>query len=260
MKLTYLTKAVAALALILAPMAGPAGAAGPTGSVPAGVSTADASFQRLLGGQEQLRGSRLLTARDLEASLDQSYASGMNDLFNQVAGNAKLASESKGTKGDVQGLKAFEDLAQVHEATLNKEADANDDFMGRIQSGDVLIDARLVAGWPVRDQQAFKAFLSPKAVGSYPSLSKLTAIPQEPQRLALAGPTATQCSAAIPCIAPCYAQQWTACVNCIMQATAKAKTAWAQYQSCKGGAGKPKWMPLKVWQAGCLTKFIAVLA
>ena len=257
MKLTYLTKAVAALALILAPMAGPAEAAS---SGPAGIPTAEASFQRLQGGFEQLRSLRTLTARDLEAPLDQTYASGMNDLFNQVAGNAKLASESKGAKGDVQGLKVFEDLAQTHEASLNREEQANDEFMARVQAGDVLIDAKLVATWPARDQQAFKAFLSPRGVGSYPSLAKVAAIPMEPQRLALVGPTATQCSAAAPCIAPCYAQQWTACVNCIMQATAKAKAAWAQYQSCKGGAGKPRWMPLKIWQAGCLTKFIAVLA
>lgn len=254
MKLINIAKVAAALSLALAPMA----VAAPD-ALQGRDRELNGQLEQITSAGEQLRSTRLLTARDFEVSPDQAYASGMYDIFIETAGNAKLASDSKGARGDVQGLRLFEDLAEVHEATLGREVGNNDDFMARIRSGEVLIDPKYVATWSPRDRAGFKAFLSPSAVRAYPSLVSVTPAAM-PQAFAASELTGQACSVALPCITPCINKNWAACAACIGKAIPTAKAAYSKFLSCWNGAGKPKWTPLFVWRAKCLAAFIKVLA
>lgn len=260
MMFSRITRLAAALLLAFGPMAGQA-TAGPVGSP--GLAQLDRGLDTVLASGKALRSTQVLTARDLEAPLPQGYGEAIYGAFSRETSAARIASESKGGKGDVNGLIAFEDLAVRHEKALEQEQREYDAYMAALSEGRIRIDPKVVAGWPARDQQAFKAFLSPRAVGAYPSLSRLSALPMTDD-LAMAGmpfgAASEECRVAAPCIVPCRNQNWTACLACINRAVGAARTAWSQYQSCKAGAGKPRWVPLRVWQAGCLVKLVAVLA
>ena len=260
MKFSKFAKAAVAILMAIGPVSAQAAAIPkPPSNPPPYVSMLNGSLDKVLASDKDLRSRRMLTARDLEAPLPAGYDSGMYNVFLEETGAAKLASETQGKKGDAQRWIYFEDLAVRHEKTLDRENGEYQSYMASLKDGRVLIDPKVVAGWPARDQQAFKAFLSPKAALAYPSLTKLSALPMA-ETMAMVELTAEECRAAAPCVVPCRNQNWAACLACINRATAAARTAWSQYQSCKGGAGKPRWVPLRVWQAGCLLKFIAVLA
>lgn len=254
MKLTSIAKVAAALSLALAPMATAA-----PGAMAGRIDQLDGQLDQITSTGEQLRSSKLLTARDFEISPDQSYASGMYNVMLETLNSAKLASDSKGSRGDVEGYKVAEDLAVRHEEKLAREVELNDQFMARIRTGEVLIDPKYVATWSPRERAAFKAFLSPSAAKSYSSLDGIMPAAL-PQAMATLSPADLACSAAAPCVTPCANKNWSACAACVANAIPAVRNAWTRFNSCWNGAGKPRWTPLWAWRIQCLAAFVRVLA
>ncbi len=233
----------------------PAGLEGQIGMLESKLDSIEAT------GQGLGRGGTLSSA-DMKLSPDFEYAAGMNRGMTSALASAKLAVDSKGAKGEVASLKAFEDLAVSHESRLARLAEEADTLMSRIRMGDVVIEAREVASWSKADRAAFKAFLSPQAWGKYPTLAELTPAPgaAAPRAFAAVDLKSKVCSLAAPCVVPCYNKDWGACLSCIVRAGPAAVAAWSRFQSCWNGAGKSKWTPLWVWRIHCLADFVAKLA
>lgn len=256
MKLTHILRLAAALVLITLPMAGQATAAS---SILRLINNSEVDYLRIINDVATIRVQNYITGRDLDASLDGGYATGLFEAFKQATSTAKSEATNKVKLKD-EGLIIFEDLALKHEKALANEVRANEAFMEKIRTGAVLIDPKVVAGWPARDQAQFKGFLAPGAVGKYPSLARLSALPPAADRVAAIEIATADCAVVAGCLTVCQGDQWQACLSCLLKAEATAQAAYREYQTCSRGAGKPRWMPLRVWQTRCLAKLVAVMA
>ena len=63
-----------------------------------------------------------------------------------------------------------------------------------------------------------------------------------------------------PCVGPCAAQKWGACVTCVVTAIPSGYEAWNAFVSCWNGSGRPSWVWTWVWKTGCVLAFVARLA
>jgi hypothetical protein len=187
----------------------------------------------------------------------QQYAGTMYQGFNIASNDAQQAADTQGAQGSTDTIQAFETTAQDHANrtnTLAQNMDAIDDGLanGTI-NGHAALDRKVPAAAPVKfaarpARKDAKTTVSSVCRGAAKAVSDFLVPP-------------AHASVAIPCIAPCAAQNWPACIGCIAGAVGSAISAWNTFRDCWNSCSchwYSFWCCAK--KGWCLAVFIAKLA
>jgi hypothetical protein len=181
-------------------------------------------------------------------------------------------------------------MAKAHEVRVNKLARNFELIEARVKRGDVVLDKRLLMKMSPAEQNEFKRSLNPEGLRKMeklqPDLFRPGAMMRgrtslnffdfdiDSQRIGCAVKSAgimlvdgigdffvrdAEARYFAPCVGPCVAKNWPACVSCVVAAGPKGIDAWNSFvhcwNGCRGWWWKKRWCRVK-----CLAKFIAKLA
>ncbi len=254
--------------------------------------------QRFNARAQRITSAKNIAADDQEdAELDrmmEAYATAMKDAFEAAARDARQAGDSKGAQGNIGNLRAFEELAKAHSASVNRLRAQSAAIQSQLKSGAIKLDRPLLERATPQQRREFQQFLRaparqellkdnptlfPRRGGNLLDMLQLADLGENAtfwgwvekreqlsiqacvDWLASSIISPAEAAIAIPCIAVCYAQQWGACVNCVVNAGPAAIEAWNRFVNCWNNLpGKPWWMPKWLFRAGCLAVLVGRLA
>ena len=198
---------------------------------------------------QRIISAKSITADDQEdAELErmmETYAAAMKEAFDAATRDARQAGDTKGAQGNIANLRAFEDLAKSHSASVNRLQAQSTAIQSQLKSGAIKLDRAFLERATPQQRGEFLQFLRAPARQEL-QRDNPTLFPRrggnllDMLQLADLGANATfwgwverreqlsvracvdwlassiispaEAAIAIPCIAVCYAQQWTACV------------------------------------------------
>ena len=213
------------------------------------------------------------------------YAEGAFGAYNALMNDAALAAKSEGQAGDVEYMRSFEQELEVDHVRLLRVQEQVKSVQAAVQSGDVMFDLALLEKMSPEELSSFASYVSkdaltkyretypylpfpewslrahlfPNGLGAFASAvyDQACAIPGRVDR-ALMPPV--DAAIAWPCVGPCAAQKWGACLACVVTAIPSGYEAWNAFVSCWNGSGRPWWVWTWVWKTGCVLTFVARLA
>lgn len=253
--------------------------------------------QRFNARAQRITSAKSIAAGDLEdAELEkamETYAEAMKNAFDAATRDARQAADSKGAQGNIGNLRAFEDLAKSHAASVNRLQARSVAIQSQLKSGAIKLDRPLMERATPQQRGEFRQFLRaparrellkdnpalfPRRGGNLLDMLQLADLGdsatfwgwvEKREQLSvqacvdwLASSIISPAEAAIalPCVALCFAQQWVACANCVINAGPAAVRAYNNFVRCWNELpGKPWWMPRWLFRAGCLAVLVGRL-
>ncbi|MBM3175792.1 MAG: hypothetical protein FJZ93_08760 [Chloroflexi bacterium] len=193
------------------------------------------------------------------------YASSMKAACDLALKDARDAAESRGEKGNVASLAAFEDVAKKHEGMVKNLADKAKAVDAQVRTGTIRPDKPLVIKMNSSEVKDFYDYLAPEGrkvmEQLYPTIFKPptaekgtsprpeVALSRESELSAGESGISSAPVLAAGCVAVCQASAWTGCLSCIIGAGEAAKKAYdafkRNYNACKG------W-----WKNACKTSYL----
>ncbi len=235
---------------------------------------------------------KLVTQRDSDdlekaVRLMYEYAEAMKAAYDEALRDAEKAGKTHGKEGNVANLRAFEEISKAHEKRVKEIEMETKGIEAKIKDGIIVIDKPLLQKMKPAEREEFRKFLSPEGLkkmemqhpdifrpGTNPGASLA---PLDGGQLAKAIKgfcnsfpaqignffvSTAEAEIAARCIPPCSAQNWPACVACIVATGPPAIDAWNRFKSCWDGCCDCKWF--RPWccacKAKCLADFIKRLA
>jgi len=237
---------------------------------------------------DKINSSRLITEQDLveDAEFDtemMAYANGMKAAFDQALQEAEAASKSEGREGNSVSLKAFEEMAKVHESKFKAMEARQSKLELKIKDGTITLDKSVIQKSSPVQLREFRDFLSPQGLQKnywiHPQLKQLgmnmpldylrdAGFVDQAKEIYYAIPGAlsaflvapAEASLAWGCVSPCWNRNWSECSQCIARVAPGAGPIWNQFVSCWSGSGKAWYTPWFWHRAGCLFTFVYKLA
>ncbi|HYX24229.1 MAG TPA: hypothetical protein VFC23_08770 [Thermoanaerobaculia bacterium] len=174
-----------------------------------------------------------------------AYATAIKSAYDRASQQAETAGKTKGKQGSVGHFITFEETAQADQKKVERIQKRLEAIDRKIQSKEIRLDER-------------SSFRDPAAGSDVPAAAPSL---YDTVVACLGGDwslvDSAEASLALPCVAPCSAQNWGACAACIVSKAPGAVSAWNSFQSCWNGAHKP-FQALK--RAGCVAVFLARIA
>src|SRR6185436_3919012 len=216
------------------------------------LSSAQAKLATAEAAVERIGSTRRATALDT-AAIDKGmyeYAAGFKALFERATREAELAARTNGRQGNIDNLLLFEEVASAEEKRVQKLAARLQALSSSAERGEVQLHTSSAASEP--DERFLP--LDP-LVGAYDSFVACFSGGWESWELI---PRA-EAAIAKPCVPPCAAKNWNACLQCIVNKVPAAIATWNQFKnywdSASGNGLQKAWK-----RAQCLATFIQKLA
>lgn len=254
--------------------------------------------QRFNARAQRITSGKRITADDQEdAELErmmETYAAALKDAFEAAARDARQAGDTKGAQGNIGNLRAFEELAKSHSASVNRLRAQSVAIESQLKSGAIKLDRPLLERATPQQRGEFQQFLRaparrellkdnptlfPRRGGNLLDMLQLADLGdnatfwgwvEKREQLSIQACvdwlassiiSPAEAAIAIPCIAVCWAQNWAACVTCVVNAGPAAVNAYNRFVRCWNELpGKPWWMPRWLFRAGCLAVLVGRLA
>jgi len=208
-----------------------------------------------------------------------AYAEGLKAAFDEATKDAEKAAKSQGREGSVASLRTFELKAKTQEAAMKQIQAQTKAIETKVERKAIQVDQSLQRRTSQIEREELRRFLEAEErnlsdetqpamfMTQRVSLNTFEAAPeavyagQFPSPFAEASSSfhavsTTMPSIGAPCVSPCAAKDWGACLACIVAAAPAAIGAWNNFVGCWNGAsGWWKWFK----RAACLAKLVSVL-
>jgi hypothetical protein len=219
------------------------------------------------------------TTRELAADMREAFAAAVAD--------AKSFAETKGQSGTIVSLQELENKTGPKLQTRVKAVESKTKVIdGKIPTGEILFDRTILQSMSSSELVAFTNSLAPTGVQKYraqfPDLFKNEPEPAPwneegrgpaegveescpPFEATLTGtadssePAASGAgAAALGCVAPCVAQNWTTCISCLIGVGLKGEQMANEFDNCWENCADKSTKWKRFWcRFGCAAKLIA---
>ncbi len=207
----------------------------PSDTMVAKMGKADETLRGLEKTLDKIEQTRVITAED-NLALDSSglgLADTLYDAFQEASKSAQKAAESEGREGNVGDLEYFESFEQDHVSRTEAIVERTNKIENGIEDGTIILKDRPEEGLTMMKAGYNSADKSDKTFCETTSASGSKVLK--------------------PCIAPCLAQNWSACASCILRNVPAGIQHYNQFRDCWNGChGFWKWF----CRAKCLGTFV----
>jgi hypothetical protein len=235
----------------------------------------------------KIESEKLITEKDSDDlhNAMYGYAEDMKTAADEALKDAEKAANTKGKEGNVANLKSFEERAKADEVRVKGVEKKVTDIEGAVKDGIIKLDRPILQKMTPSEREDFKKFLKPKGLKEmerqHPDIFKSGAKPGDnldlfarahvesaltgfcsslPNQIGNFFVSPAEAAICWPCVAPCLARNWTACLTCIVSKGPVIIAEWNKFVRCWNGAGKPWWVPGWAWKTHCLVVFIGKVA
>ncbi len=207
----------------------------PSDNIKEKMNSAEEKLRGLEKSLDKIEADRVITAEDNDALDKNGLALGdtLYEAFQAASMSAQKAADSEGREGNVADLEYFESFEADHVKRTETIVERSEKIQRGIEDGTIILKDRQEPG-------VMMAKANYNAKNEKPE-SACETMPANGSKVLK------------PCIAPCIAQNWSACATCIIRNVPAGIQHYNQFRDCWNGChGFWKWF----CRARCLAVFV----